>query len=279
MATTLRDAYEIYELATSHPAVFQIGLQYRFKAIYAEAIREALRGRALGTIRTINLLEHRIPFLDKVGQWNKFSRFSGGTLVEKCCHYFDLCNLFAGSRPKRVYASGSMSVNFREFEYRGQKSDILDNATVVVEYGNGARATFSLCMFAPMFCEELILCGDEGRLLASEREDFLAGPRLKTRVEISCGANRPSRTGSPSYPSFIEDSGHNGATYFEHVKFVDDIEGGRSDAATALEGFWSIAVGIAAETSARTGSLVDIDALLAENGIKLPGAAGPERTP
>jgi hypothetical protein len=31
-----------------------------------------------------------MPFLDKVNQWNKFARFSGNTLVEKCCHYFDL---------------------------------------------------------------------------------------------------------------------------------------------------------------------------------------------
>jgi myo-inositol 2-dehydrogenase/D-chiro-inositol 1-dehydrogenase len=117
MATRVEDAYKIIQMAKDYPAVLQIGLQYRYKAQYVEAIYEALERRSLGEIKTISILEHRIPFLDKVRQWNKFSQYSGGTLVEKCCHYFDLMNLFAQSRPVKVYATGSMAVNFIEFEY------------------------------------------------------------------------------------------------------------------------------------------------------------------
>ncbi|NQT57594.1 MAG: Gfo/Idh/MocA family oxidoreductase, partial [Bacteroidetes bacterium] len=151
MATTIDDAYHIMKISEQYPAVFQIGLQYRYKAIYRESVYEALERKSLGDIKQISIQEHRIPFLDKVGQWNKFSEFSGGTLVEKCCHYFDLFNLFAQSKPVRVYASGDQSVNFKEFEKDGKKSDILDNAFVIVEYENGVRANFNLCMFAPLF--------------------------------------------------------------------------------------------------------------------------------
>ena len=49
--------------------------------------------------------EHRFPFLRKVGDWNRFDRNTGGTLVEKCCHFFDLMNHIAGARPVRVMAS------------------------------------------------------------------------------------------------------------------------------------------------------------------------------
>ncbi len=70
--------------------------------LYVEAIHEALQRRTIGDIKTISIMEHRFPFLDKVKQWNKFSKYSGGTLVEKCCHYFDLMNLFAGARPVSV---------------------------------------------------------------------------------------------------------------------------------------------------------------------------------
>ena len=164
MATTIHDAYAILQLAKDYEAVFQVGLQYRFKANYAEAIYEALERKSVGTIKTIHILEHRFPFLDKVSQWNKFSRYSGGTLVEKCCHYFDLMNLFAQSKPVSVYASGSMAVNFVDFEYGGERSDILDSAFVTVTYENGVRGGFNLCMFAPLNYEELVLCGDEGRL-------------------------------------------------------------------------------------------------------------------
>jgi predicted dehydrogenase len=269
MATTIPDAYEMLKISQDYPAVLQIGLQYRYKAMYVEAIHEAKERAALGDIKTITILEHRIPFLDKVKQWNKFSKYSGGTLVEKCCHYFDLMNLFAQSRPVSVYATGSMAVNFKEFEYQGVKSDILDNAFVNVTYANGVRANFNLCMFSPMFYEELVLCGDEGRLKAYEVQDFLPTSHPKTHLEILRGETAPSLIGEPHYPTYIEESGHSGATFFEHVNFVDNIEGLPTTTATVEEGFWAVVVGAAAEESVRTGNVVRIDDLLKRYGINL----------
>lgn len=269
MATTLQDAYEIAQLANNYSAIFQIGLQYRYKAMCVEAVHELLARKTVGQIKTISISEHRLPFLDKVNQWNKFSKYSGGTLVEKCCHYFDLFNLFAQSKPKSVYATGSMAVNFREFEYQGQKSDILDNAFVIVTYENGIQANFSLCMFAPTSYEEIIVCGDEGRLKAVENGTLLAGGASESSLEINCGLDRPSRKSSPSYPAFIEKSGHGGATYFEQVYFVDNIEGKTTSTATAEEGFWSVVIGVAAEESVKTGQIVQIDSLLQKQGIKV----------
>ena len=106
MATTVADAYEIVKIGNNYDPVLQIGLQYRYKAIYVEAIHEALVRKSLGEIKMINILEHRFPFFDKVNQWNKFSKYSGGTLVEKCCHYFDMLNMFAQARPEVVMATG-----------------------------------------------------------------------------------------------------------------------------------------------------------------------------
>ena len=267
VATTIADAWEIAEIAGAYEGIFQVGLQYRYKAIYREAIHEALERGTLGNIKTIGMAEHRMPFLDKVGQWNKFSRYSGGTLVEKCCHYFDLINLFAQARPKSVYASGSMAVNFREFEHSEGKSDILDNALVIIEYENGVRASFNLVMFVPMFYEEVVLCGDVGRLRAFENLDFLPGETLKSGIEIFGGETHPSRMIRPSYPEAIESSGHNGATFFEHVHFVDSIDAGKITGPTAMDAFWSVVVGVAAERSVATATVVNIDELLAENGL------------
>jgi len=174
-----------------------------------------------------------MPVLEKVGQWIIFWRFSGGTLVEKCCHYFDLINLFAQSRPKRVFASGSMAVNFKDFDHDRGKSDILDNAMVVIEYENGVRGSFALAMFAPMFYEEIVVCGDIGRLRASENLDFLPGLPLKSQLEIFGGETYPSRMTTPSYPVTIEESGHSGATFFEHVHFIDSIDNAASNGPTA----------------------------------------------
>jgi predicted dehydrogenase len=267
VATTIADAHEIAQIADKHPGIFQVGLQYRYKSIYAEAIHEALERKTLGDIKTVSMVEHRMAFLDKIGQWNKYSQFSGGTLVEKCCHYFDLINLFAQSKPKRVFASGSMAVNFKEFEHKKGKADILDNAMVVIEYDNGVRGNFGLAMFVPMFYEELVLCGDIGRLRASENLDFLPGVPLKSQLEIFGGETFPSRMTTPSYPVAIEESGHNGATFFEHAHFVDSIDKGKSAGPTAMDAFWSVVVGVAAETSVTTGEPVDIEDLLKQNGL------------
>jgi len=262
MATTIEDAREIVELSKGYPAVLQIGLQYRYKPMYVEAIHEVFERRSLGEIKMVNIVEHRLPFLDKVRQWNKFSQYSGGTLVEKCCHYFDLLNLFAGSRPISVFASGSAAVNFRDFEYEGNKSDILDNAVVSIEYENGVRGSFNLCMFVPMFYEEISLCGDEGYLKAYEKEDFMNMPRPTTYLEVLRGETQPSRFCTPCYPPYIEQTGHTGATFFEHVNLIDNIEGKPTRTASVDEGYWSVVVGVAAEQSVKTGLPVLIEDLL-----------------
>jgi predicted dehydrogenase len=267
MATTVPDAYEILKISQDYPAVLQIGLQYRYKAMYVEAIHEAQERKSLGDLKMISILEHRFPFLDKVNQWNKFSKYSGGTLVEKCCHYFDLLNLFAQSKPSKVYGTGSMAVAFTEFEYEGEKSDILDNAFVTVEYANGVQASFNLCMFAPVYYEEIILVGDQGRLKAYDESPLYPSEQPKNYLEVSLGVEKPSRFCTPVYPSLILESGHSGATFFEHINLIDNIEGKPTNAATVSEGFWSVVVGAAAEESVKTGQPVMIDEFLKTNGI------------
>ena len=52
-----------------------------------------MHGGRVGTLQMLSIREHRFPFLPKVGDWNRFSRNTGGTMVEKCCHFFDLMRL------------------------------------------------------------------------------------------------------------------------------------------------------------------------------------------
>lgn len=264
MATTVADAAEIVRLARDYPAPVQIGLQYRFKSTYVEAAHEALERRSCGDIKSVGISEYRPPFLDKVGQWNKFAALSGGTLIEKCCHYFDLMALFAGARPVRVIASGSQAVNFTEFEKDDQRADMQDNADVLIEFANGVRGSFSLNMFAPLFREEMVLAGDKALLTTSEVFDPAAGQRAS--FDLSLAAHEPgiSKRTQPRYPHFIESSGHAGATYMEHRAFVDRLRGEKTAAATLLDGLWSVITGAAAQTSCETGEPVDIEAFVAE---------------
>lgn len=267
IATTVSDAQQVVEFARSYDAVFQIGLQYRHKAIYVEALHEVFERKSIGEVKKINLLEHRIPFLDKVNQWNKFSKYSGNTLIEKCCHYFDLLNLIADSKPKQVYATGGMAVNFKDFEHKGEASDILDHANVNIVYENDVCANFDLCMFAPMINEELTVLGDHGRLYAEEKTDFLARGNHGSLVEIDTSEHTPSRKITPAYPKTIEESGHHGATYYAHGCFIDQIEGKSRTSATVEEAFWSLLVAAAAQESIEKNCIVQMQEFLQKHKL------------
>jgi len=258
MATSLNDAKRIVQLAQTHPEFIQVGLQYRYKAPYVEARYEILQRGTLGDVKTISMSEYRPPFLDKVDQWNKFSEFSGGTLVEKCCHYFDLISLLAQDRPSRVYASAGQAVNFLDFDHRSKSADIDDHAFVILDYENGLRASFTLNMFSPHFYEELVVCGEKGRLTASERFDFLREQSAQSKLAVELTEAGASRETNISYSDLIEQSGHHGATYFEHVAFADRLAGKQTDSATPIDGLWSVVVAIAAQKSAETGQAVEL---------------------
>ena len=263
IATSIADAYEICQLINNHNRIVRIGLQYRYKAIYAEAIAEIRQRGAVGEVQSINMMEHRFPFLDKVSQWNKFDKFTGGTLVEKCCHYFDLINLFAGAPAEQVFAVGNQAVNFKDFSYDNNVADGLDQAHVVINYPGGVIGAFSLSMIVPGATEELVICGNKGRLVA--REQALLGEDNTNHLEIWSGENGASRVSTPSYPSYIANAGHHGATFFEHVHFVDEITSGVYQGPTSAEAFWSLMVGTAAQTSIVQSAAIDLVDLLPSN--------------
>ncbi len=267
MATELQDAAEIVRADEAYESFIQIGLQYRYKPQYLEAFREALDNRALGQIKTVSVSEYRPPFLDKVDQWNKFARLSGGTLVEKCCHYFDLINLLAEARPQRIYASGGQAVNFVDFERNGVKSDIDDHAFVAIDYANGVRASFTLNMFCPDFAEELIVVGDAGRLKAEEYHDIHRSGSGNASLIIKLGENGLSKTSDLTYPRAIEQSGHHGSTYFEHIALMDRLEGKEVDSATPRQGMWAMVVASAAQQSLAVGRPIDVDRFILDHDL------------
>jgi predicted dehydrogenase len=81
MCTTIEDCRAVAEGASSHPGVVWVGMEYRYMAPAARLLREIAEGR-VGELKMLAIREHRHPFLPKVGDWNRFNRNTGGTLVE-----------------------------------------------------------------------------------------------------------------------------------------------------------------------------------------------------
>ncbi|MEM1132928.1 MAG: Gfo/Idh/MocA family oxidoreductase [Pseudomonadota bacterium] len=267
MATTLEDAFAMLQAAEAHPTLFQLGLQYRYKALYAEALDRLADKATIGNLKTLRIAEYRPPFLDKVGQWNKFNSGSGGTLVEKCCHYFDLMHRITGAPPERVFANGSQAVNFRDLARNGEQADMLDNADVLIDYARGVRGSFTLNMLTPDFREELVVTGDKGQLRGQEHADPNGDDQFRNTLDIVQGDAGRRLHIEPSYPRWIEQSGHGGASWHLHRRLIDALDGKPSDLATAREGFWAFLVGAAAQQSIATGAPVEIADMLDKAGI------------
>jgi predicted dehydrogenase len=202
----------------------------------------------------VALREHRHPFLVKVGNWNRFNENTGGTLVEKCCHFFDLMRLIAQSDPVRVMASGAQDVNHLDERYDGRASDILDNAMVIVDFENGVRASLDLCMFAEASAhhEELTVVGDEGKA-----EAFLPSSlvRLGSRSKGDAGVKEFVETDS----RVLVEGFHHGASYLEHLDFAACVRQGQPALVTATDGWWSVVMGIAAQVALEEHRVVFLD--------------------
>lgn len=113
-------------------------------------------------------------------------------------------------------------------------------------------------MFSPAHLEELIVCGDGGRLRTSDQQDVTAVDGSRSSLELHRGELYPAYTSKPVYDGVAKGMGHNGADFFSKRLFVDLITGADCAPPTVEEGYWSVVVGAAAEESARTGQPVDV---------------------
>lgn len=261
LCTTVADCREVVAAADAAAAewpdrVVWMGLEYRYMPPTQEVLRE-VRAGAVGTVRMVAVREHRFPFLPKVGNWNRFNRNTGGTLVEKCCHFFDLMNQLVDHPPVRVMASGGQDVNHLDESYGGEVPDILDNAYVIVEYEGGARAVLDLCMFAEASRneQEISVVGDLGKVEALVTEGLV---RVGRRADgIGTVLERPVQD-----PAIRHQGLHHGASYLEHVGFRDAILSGSAPAVTLHDGLMSVAIGQAAHRSIDEGRPVAVEEVL-----------------
>jgi predicted dehydrogenase len=258
LCSTVEDSIAIARLAKSRSAPIWVAMEYRYMPAIARLIEEVEEGR-IGKLRMLSIREHRFPFLKKVGNWNRFARTSGGTLVEKCCHFFDLMHRIVGAEPKRIFASGGQDVNHLDEDIGGETPDILDNAYVIVEFENGVRAMLDLCMFAEASRdqEEVAAIGDRGKVECGiPSSTLIIGERQPVeRMGVSLPLHRET---IPVDPDLLELGHHNGATYFQHERFLRMIQEGGEPEITVDDGVRAVMMGAAAERSVKDGRPIDL---------------------
>ena len=267
VCTSLEQIKELKKINKNYSSPIWVAMEYRYMPVISKLLEIIRSQQILGKMISLNIREHRYPFLKKVGNWNRFNKKTGGTLVEKCCHFFDLMRLILKSEPVRLYASGAQDLNHLDEKYDGEVPDILDNAIVVVDFKSGQRAVLDLNMFADgsWFQESIIIVGTEGKI-----ECEIPGPTRFWPNKLLGNSPTAKLTlcpRNPKDPKFLEvpvdnkllDAGdHNGATFYQHQKFANVVRGKQSVEVSLDDGIKAVMIGLAAQHSIETRKAIDL---------------------
>jgi myo-inositol 2-dehydrogenase/D-chiro-inositol 1-dehydrogenase len=146
-----------------------VAMEYRYIPAIAKLVSMLPE---IGELKMLTIRENRYPFLHKIGAWNRDKEKTGDTLVEKCCHFFDLFRLITGQEAalSKVRALAQRGINYGD---EGDTYDIpiIDSAYVTMPFVKSAGAEragwtnsigcLELCMFSEgsRHQEEIIATG------------------------------------------------------------------------------------------------------------------------
>jgi len=258
LALTVADCTAMIEAGERADRVFVVGQQMRYHQ-HLNRMRGLIDQGEIGTPYLMWLKEFRNPFPSTMA-WAFDRSKSGGALVEKSCHHFDVFTWMLGSPAVRVFASGGQAAHHGIF---GVESDIVDHAWVTVEHEGGRKAMLGLCFFAGLphveeggagtHMRDIGVIGDQGMIVT---EGFQLGRNLQIhysdRPDVVTMKLDPSR--GPADALFERDG-----NWGIWVDFLNCIESGGRPIACGEVGRDALAVALAAERSMETGRPVSID--------------------
>jgi predicted dehydrogenase len=245
MATTLDDARAMVEAVGESGRTFAVGLQFRYVPLYRK-LREVLDEGVIGELKYIWAQEFRgdwarlydDPEENARKNWRYYYKLSGGTLVEKNCHDFDILGWYAGGAPQVVTATGGNAV------YRDRET--IDHASVSAEYKSGVNVTLGMCLFAKFHQADTAFVGTEGTITFPRGGAYLVVHRPKKKQE---------RIETPDPDQ--QQRGHRG-TRALHVDFYESIAKSRQPVASVQVGYESLRVPIAAQHAIRENRVVTL---------------------
>jgi hypothetical protein len=138
------------------------------------------------------------------------------------------------------YEAEATSGYVRDVCVFNSEKDTVDHAAVSIEYAEGVRAAYSLCLFASYNRRDVSVWGTEGKVEGSEdRADVVVTSRRHDRedhrrVEAVAG-------------------GHGGGDLGLLADALAALKGERDPSADLEAGYWSAVLGIAAEESVAQG--------------------------
>ncbi|RQG94164.1 Gfo/Idh/MocA family protein [Natrarchaeobius chitinivorans] len=245
IAITLEEHDRIIEAVESSDALYYVAFNLRSAPFYMK-LKEMVSEGSIGDLGTITCIESRGHFHAKYS----FSKeVSGGTLLDKNCHDFDLFNWFAESDPRRVAAFGGQHV----FD---EDSDVLDHGNVLVEYDDGTKAILDLCMYTP-FRQRTRLYEFKGSEGILRSPDGTTDSNSVTSQQATIDLYRQDSRSRINVES--PGGGHGGADLIQAKRFLRCLQGKAEPPATVEDAKCADAISLAAEAAVETSEVIHID--------------------
>ena len=253
VAINREECWKMVKASEKSNKSIMIGHELRYSQYWAK-IKEIVDSGLIGTPHLHWWKEFRCRFLPKIDNWIQDKRRSGGALVDKNCHHFDLMNWYLNKKPKTVAAFGGTDV----VKVIKNKNEVEDNAVVIVNYEKKARAALLLCMFAPIYFPEPLefgIFGDKGFLgtIVSENKIIVIPREREEDVEEVNRRFKYKKEANDTITYFVapvkgDYGGHTGFIE-EHREFLEVIKTGKKPLTEVKECVYGTLIPIAAEES------------------------------
>ncbi|MBT8431821.1 MAG: Gfo/Idh/MocA family oxidoreductase, partial [Altererythrobacter sp.] len=184
VVTTKEDTMELAALLAEHGTdSVMVGLVLRYSQHVID-LRAVLDD--LGPIVSLEANEHIAPYHGAffMRDWRRMISWSGGFMLEKCCHDLDIYNMVTASRPSKVASFGGRksfvpgnapSANLENEIMHHKPSvwnavddafhsagDIIDYQTALLQYENGASLAFHTNLNVPDEHRRFCVMGTHG---------------------------------------------------------------------------------------------------------------------
>ena len=115
MTVDAKKCQEIIDCIERTGKSLRVTFNYRY-APHNTKVRELIMNDAIGDVKQVHFewLLNTSHGADYFRRWHRDKRNSGGLLVHKSTHHFDLVNFWLGTYPKRVFAFGDLKFYGRE---------------------------------------------------------------------------------------------------------------------------------------------------------------------
>ena len=216
VVTTKQETMELAALLADHGTDrVMVGLVLRYSQHMVD-LRAVLGD--LGQIVSLEANEHIAPYHGAffMRDWRRMVSWSGGFMLEKCCHDLDIYNMVTASRPNKVASFGGrksfVPANAPDANLENEimhrkpsiwnsvsdafhsDGDIIDYQTALLQYENGASLAFHTNLNAPdehrrfcVFGTHGMAEGDfvRGKLKATSRDGSILADHDYTQMDAS----------------------------------------------------------------------------------------------